>query len=315
MRTMIYPAVRPRVTGQLHFKPITIEALPAIRHYLDMAGSRTCDYTIGGIYMWIDYFSYRYCISHDTLFIQGVDEDDLSKTAYSMPIGPHPMAESINLLRRHCLATGQRLCFSAIPEDSLHMFTQAGACQTEPLVNWSDYIYDAQALATMAGNKLKKKRNHINRFMTDNPAAVLEPFDRNNIAEAKALLTKLADASAQPSLLASTERSQVYNVLDNWALLSPYFEGAILRDNTGSVVAFSVGEIIGDTLFVHIEKMDHDIPGAGETINKLFAEMMTTRHPGIRYINREEDVGDEGLRAAKESYHPLMLLHKFNVLF
>ena len=60
--------------------------------------------------------------------------------------------------------------------------------------------------------------------------------------------------------------------------------------------------------------MNHDVAGAGETINKLFAEMMTNRHPEIIYINRQEDVGDPGLRHAKESYHPLKLLDKYNVM-
>ena len=315
MRTMTYPAVKPRTIGQLRFRPIAEEALPTIRHYLNMAHSRTCDYSIGGIYMWIDYFNYRYCVWRDTLFIQGVDEDDMSKTAYSLPIGSLPLNEAINALRRHCAATGQQLRFSAIPEDALPMFTQANPKGIEQLKNWSDYIYDAQSLATMAGNKLKKKRNHVNRFMADNPGTALEPFDKVNIEESKRLLTRLAETSKEPSLLASVERTQVYQILDNWNLFAPYFEGAVLRDASNAVIAFTVGEVIGDTLFVHIEKMDHEVPGAGETINKLFAEMMTARHPEVKYINREEDVGDEGLRAAKESYHPLQLLTKYNVIF
>ena len=58
--------------------------------------------------------------------------------------------------------------------------------------------------------------------------------------------------------------------------------------------------------------MNHEVVGAGETVNKLFAAMMTERHPGLIYINREEDVGDPGLRHAKESYHPSELLDKYN---
>lgn len=315
MRTMTYQAARPHTSAQLRFLPITMEAMPAIRHYLDMAGIRTCDYTIGGIYMWIDYFSYRYCIWHDTLFIQGVDEDNLSMPAYSLPIGSLPLADAVNALRRHCSSTGQQLRFSAIPEEMTDIFVRSGARSTIQLHGWSDYIYDAQSLATLSGNRLKKKRNHVNRFMADNPTAKLEPFDSTNIEESKRLLAQQADKSAEPSLLASAERTQVYRVLDDWNRFIPYFAGAVLRDATHRVVAFTVGEVIGDTLFVHIEKMDHTVPGAGETINKMFAETMTVRHPGIRYINREEDVGDEGLRAAKESYHPIKLLTKYNIIF
>ena len=87
----------------------------------------------------------------------------------------------------------------------------------------------------------------------------------------------------------------------------------MLSTPSDGIVAFTLGEVIGDTLYVHIEKMSHDIAGAGETINRLFASMMTTIHPSVQYINREEDVGDPGLRHAKESYHPLELLKKYNV--
>lgn len=103
-------------------------------------------------------------------------------------------------------------------------------------------------------------------------------------------------------------------VLDNWDVYSRVFEGGVLRDSAGRMAAFTIGEVIGDTLFVHIEKIDHAVAGAGETVNKMFAARMTGTHPEVRYINREEDVGDPGLRAAKQSYHPLMLLPKFNVV-
>lgn len=102
----------------------------------------------------------------------------------------------------------------------------------------------------------------------------------------------------------------VLNNLDRYP-----FEGAVLSTPTDGIVAFTIGEVLNDTLHVHIEKMNHEIPGAGETINKLFAEMMLSRHPEIIYINRQEDVGDPSLRYAKESYHPITLLNKYNVTF
>ena len=92
------------------------------------------------------------------------------------------------------------------------------------------------------------------------------------------------------------------------------FEGAVLRDGHGRIVAFTAGEVIGDTLVLHIEKMEHSISGAGETINNYFARYMLARHPEIVYINREDDSGDPGLRYAKQSYHPALMLRKYNVL-
>ena len=111
--------------------------------------------------------------------------------------------------------------------------------------------------------------------------------------------------------MAEYERKQCANILRHYSLYP--FEGAVLRGNGGKVVAFTVAEIIGDTLIVHIEKMNHDVSGAGESINKLFAAEMLMRYPGLKYINREDDAGDPGLRKAKQSYHPVAMLRKFNV--
>ncbi|MDE6611839.1 MAG: phosphatidylglycerol lysyltransferase domain-containing protein, partial [Muribaculaceae bacterium] len=107
-------------------------------------------------------------------------------------------------------------------------------------------------------------------------------------------------------------REQCLDVLGNYSHYG--MEGAMLRDGSGEIVAFTAGEIIGDTLVLHIEKMRHSVAGAGETINQLFAGRMLERHPGLLYINREDDAGDPGLRYAKESYHPAFKLRKYNVL-
>lgn len=313
MRTLMKAPLRRQYTDPLHFKPLALDDIPLIVQFLHRDPSRTCDYTIGGIYMWIDYFNYRYCIAADTLFIEGTAEDDPGRVAYSLPIGALSLTEAIALLRLHCEACGQRLLFSAIPEDRLHLFSETADCVVSPLADWSDYIYDAGSLATLNGNALKRKRNHVNRFMADNPGAGLIPITSADIPELKRFLAGIAPDQHQ-SLMAQVERTQTHHVLDNWAIYSTVFSGALLRDGSGRIVAFTIGETIGDTLFVHIEKMDHDVPGAGETINKLFAARMLAEYPGLRYINREEDVGDPGLRAAKLSYHPAMVMPKYNVL-
>jgi hypothetical protein len=264
--------------------------------------------------MWINYFSYRYCIVDDTLFIEGVSEDNLVDTAYSLPIGTLPLSASLELLRAHCRIKDHRLRLSAIPEDHLHLLCDTDISAITELNDWSDYIYDAHALATLSGNALKKKRNHVNRFLADNPCTELQPLTIADIQELKAFLTQVTSEQHQ-SQLAKTELTQTCKILDNWSSYSSVFIGAILRDSTKRVVAFTIGEIIGDTLFVHIEKMDHDVTGAGETVNKLFAEHILSKRPDVHYINREEDVGNSGIRMAKLSYHPSLILKKYNIVF
>ena len=86
--------------------------------------------------------------------------------------------------------------------------------------------------------------------------------------------------------------------------------GVLLAD--GRVVGFSLGEIVGDTLFVHIEKADRTCKGAYQMLVNQFA--LRYAGEGVAYINREEDMGDEGLRRAKQSYHPVALLKKYHVV-
>lgn len=276
--------------------------------------SRTCDYSIGGIFMWTDYFDYTFSVFSDTLFIKGVTENNITDAAFSLPAGALPLKESIELLRRYCADhDGLQLKFSAVPADRIDELRSLGATLVEPLDDWADYLYSASSLATLAGKKMSKKRNHVNRFMADNPDYRLEPLGDHNIAEVLAFLDSKPTMLTKP-VLADVERMQTRRVLENLKLY-PMMEGAVLRTaGKGPVAAFAVGEVIGDTLYEHIEKIDHEISGAGETICHLFAAMMTARHPEIMYVNREEDTGDPGLRYAKESLHPLEKIRKFNVV-
>ena len=295
----------------LQFRPMLLNDIPVIRPYLEAAPWRTCDFTIGGLLMWAQYFSYSYAISGDTLFIKGVTEDDVTRPAFSLPIGAMPLDRAIEKLKDYCRAhDAMPLTFSAVPEGGLQALRALGATAVTPLDDWSDYLYDASALATLSGKKLNKKRNHVNRFMADNPGYSFETLTPRLIPDVIRFFEATHLPLSKPAI-ADVEREQVLDVLRH---VDQYgFEGAVLSTPSDGIVAFTLGEVIGDTLYVHIEKMSHDIAGAGETINRLFASMMTTIHPSVQYINREDDVGDPGLRHAKESYHPLELLKKYNV--
>lgn len=297
---------------RLEFRPITLADLPAINAMLQRSDSRTCDYTLGGIYMWIDYFDYEYCIYRDTLFIKGVCEDSRRKPAFSLPIGALPVEEAVRELARYCDEHGIELCFSAIPEDKIDYFMITDVARITELTDWADYMYDAETMATYSGKKMSKKRNHYNRFVADNPSHRFEPITAGVIPEVIDTYRAMIADEAPDSQSAANESDQTLGVLRDWSAYP--FEGAVLRDDTGRIVAFTVGEVIGDTLYVHIEKMDHSVAGAGETVSRLFAAAMRERH-GIMFVNREEDCGDPGLRAGKQSYRPMMMLRKYNIAY
>lgn len=303
---------RTELNQPLDFKPLKLSDIPLLRKFMDYNDDRTCDYTLGGMFMWIDYFGYEYAIVDDTLFIKGISENHPDMVAFSLPLGKMPLKDSVALIKDYCLSNGLRPAFSAIPENKAEEIAELCGGRTEILVGWSDYLYDASSLATLTGKAYSKKRNHVNRFLSDNPDAKLEMLTAENLDEARAFLEKVNTDDKVDSETASYELAQCKEVLDNLDLY--LFDGAILRDQSGEVCAITLGEVVGDTLFVHIEKMNHEVAGAGETINKLFAGEILERYNGIRFINREEDMNDPGLKYAKESYHPCALLNKCNVI-
>lgn len=309
-RAQVIVAECPTADITLDFQRVTLDALPRIAPYLRMSTSRTCDYSTGGIAMWVDYFNYEYAIAADTLFIKGLDESDRSHEAFAVPLGALPLADAIDVLRRYCASRNQTLVLSAVPEEYLPALTMLGATDIRRLDAWSDYLYSADELASLQGHIFNKKRNHVNRFLTDNPDAALEEITTDNIPEILAFIDSIDVCGKADVAMAEFEREQTRAVFASWPRYG--FEGAALRAG-GRIVAFTAGEIIGDTLILHIEKMNHEVAGAGETINKMFAERIVAQNPSVKYINREDDAGDPGLRRAKESYHPVRLLSKYDL--
>ena len=141
-----------------------------------------CDFTIGGIYLWKDYFMYSLQIVDGTLFIKGVAEDNLEVPAFSLPVGAMPLAESLGLLREHCTSNGIRPLLSAVPADRLdEIRSSINVAEVSELPDWADYLYEIEPMATFKGKKMSKKRNHVNRFYSDHPDAIFEPLTTGNI--------------------------------------------------------------------------------------------------------------------------------------
>ncbi len=296
------------VDNRIRFRKLDYSALDAVLPFMRRSRSRTCDYTIAGMLMWADYFGYEYAVIDNTLFVKGVAENDRSIPAFSLPIGDMPLADAVALLRGYCRDQGVPLVFSAVPEDRVAELRALGECRVEELADWADYLYNARDLATLPGNRYSKKRNHVNRFVSDHPGSTLIELTPDMVDDVRAFLDTLPlDYEHETALV---ERREVDRMLDMWGMIP--MDGAVLRTPDLGIVAFAIGEVVGDTLYVHIEKMAHGVNGAGESINKGFASMMLERY-GMAYVNREEDAGDEGLRKAKESYHPVMMLRKYNV--
>lgn len=295
------------------FKKITTADMPLVWEFLQKESGRTTDFSYGGVLMWVDYFNYEYCVYEDTLFIKGVVENDLNKPAFSLPIGKLPLKESIELLSEYCETNGIELEFSAIPEYALPEFERLNPRFVEELSDWGDYLYNAEPLSTIKGKKMSKKRNHVNQFMTHFPNWRYETLTPENAHLALDFMD-VFDKEGDPSELAAAERNLSRFLISKLQEGDEVLKGGILFvDN--QVCAYTIGDIKGDTLFVHVEKATRKFNGSYEMINYLFAKEMVEKFPKIQFINREDDAGDIGLRMAKESYHPCEILKKYNIIY
>lgn len=287
--------------------------MPVIWDFLRKEKGRTTDFSYGGVLMWIDYFNYEYAIENETLFIKGVVEDDRSKPAFSFPIGNQPFSESLQLLKSYCNSQGLPLEFSAVPEYALEEIRKTNPKSIEELVDWGDYLYEIESLATLHGKKMGKKRNHVNQFLALYPDWKYEDLSELNVHKAMAFMD-LFDKEGDDTPQAQSERELTRKILKAIKEGDNELKGGILYVD-GKVAAFTIGDIKEDTLFVHVEKATRHIAGSYEMINQLFAKEIWEKFPELKYINREDDAGDPGLRFAKESYHPCNILRKYNVIY
>lgn len=296
----------------LNFKRIDEENMPIVWQYLCHEKWRTCDFSYGGVLMWVDYFRYEYAVCENTLFIKGVLEDELDKPAFSLPIGQLSLADSVNILREYCAENNSCLEFSAIPEYAIADFQILTPKCIKELEHWGDYLYLADDLAFLRGKKFSKKRNHVNQFVGNYPNYVYERINRNNLSSIKLFMSEFIKGIPENSM-AMSECKLTMKILESVCDENPLLGGVLFVNK--KLVAFTVGDIKNDTLFIHVEKADRNVAGSYETINKMFVEDILQTNPDIVYVNREDDAGDKGLRRAKLSYNPIDVLKKFNVIF
>jgi hypothetical protein len=172
----------------------------------------------------------------------------------------------------------------------------------------ADYIYNYTDLAFLPGKKYHQKRNHIAKFKKERNWTY-EPLTANALGDCFAMVTQweksneARDSDGLRRELDALER--VFACYEQFGCI-----GGLLRVD-GNVVAFTLGEALNENLFcTHFEKAFAAMPGAYQMINQTFAQESLA---GFSQINREEDIGDEGLRKAKLSYYPSLLLTKYNV--
>jgi len=173
-----------------------------------------------------------------------------------------------------------------------------------------DYVYAIDDLADLKGRKYQKKRNHINRFLQAHPNYTLEPITAENTAQVAQMLAQWYSQRISTDPLADfhMERSAIHKALVNRTALG--LDSLILKDGD-RILAVTMGCILSENTFdVQFEKALEDVDGAYPTINMEFARYLRNKYPQLQWLNREDDLGLEGLRKAKLSYCPDHMVEK-----
>lgn len=294
----------------LRLSEISINDRKKFDEYFKSADIQISELNFTNLYIWRDYYGIRYSIINKFLCIISSAGN---KPFCFFPVGDYSNVEDLKVaiytLRDYfyqmdlefvmCRVHSQQV---SILEDLEIKFIAKGDRDN------FDYIYSVQKLSTLSGKKLDGKRNHINKFKNLHTFKYEEISDKN-ISDCIDVLEKWSiqrNYFGDDSLIA--ERKANLDLLNNYKFLN--VKGALIRVDD-KPEAFTVGEMLNsNTVVIHVEKANSMINGLYTLINQQF---LANHWNGTEYVNREQDLGIEGLRKAKLSYNPITLLEKFTV--
>lgn len=290
----------------LDFHPLQLEDLPKLRDFFGYSGSRICDTTPGTTFIWRDMYQTEYAIYDGSLYFKVV-YPGLGET-FTLPLGGG-RPEHYRQIAGYCCRRNMPISFYPVPKDELErlqeFFPNSAAIANRDSF---DYLYRAEDLKYFRGKKLSGQRNHVNKFLKTYGNWSFRTIQDEDIPQVKAFLDRYAAGRDKAAASFHEDIAKTHEVLDNYHTYD-LLGGMLVVE--GQIAGFSLNEIIGDTLFTHIEKADRDYEGCYQMLVAQAAQQFA--HEGIAFINREDDAGDAGLRTSKLSYHPVTLLEKYTV--
>jgi hypothetical protein len=292
------------------FHPLTLFDREAMQAVTLHSGRRNCNYNFANLVGWKFLFGTEVCVLENTVVLRYTFD---GRRAYMVCTSEALSQELIEDLLDDSNGdlTLIGLEDSQVKELSIIHFPLS--ISTEPLRNQYDYIYRRTDLATLHGRHLDAKRNHIHRFRAEHPDFEYRPLTPEFFDECRRLTEiwqaeKNKNENENRNETIDAEHRVMETIFSNWNALG-MIGGSIFVD--GSMVAFTYGSAVTtDTFDVCVEKADRHVEGAFAIINQQFAEHLPEQYV---YLNREEDMGIPGLRRAKLSYHPEILL-TYNVV-
>jgi hypothetical protein len=288
----------------LDFKPVEIRDKELISRYFEEDPPEISELTFTNLFMWQSLYHPVWAETNNVLLIILYPKGALPFGL--QPVGPGNKADALEVLLDYLgrQASEAKICRAGEKFVSDIVDKNSFLCSSDRSNN--DYVYSTNDLIQLSGRKYHRKKNHLNQFIKSFQYEYHE-LDMELIEcfiDMQEEWCRMKECVEMPDLL--SEDYAVHRALTYFEELD-YRGGAIMIN--GKIEAFSLGEKLNqDTAVIHIEKANPDIPGLYTAINQMFCSHTWAE---IEYINREQDLGIEGLRKAKESYHPHHMINKY----
>lgn len=289
----------------MQFFDIDINTKETIKSFFNAQRVEASDMLFGNLYIWHFSRTIRYAITHDCLVVLTKFPNE-SYPFIFYPLGSGDRKGAITAMQEYFLDNQMPFSIRSLETNQSAELAQffPNAFEITPNRDRFDYIYNVNELIALVGRTLHKKKNHLNRFFNLYPDFAYERVDSSNameVLEAYSTWFELGEKTdgLKNEMLGIKATLQNFNALD--------MKGGIIRID-GKIAAFSLGEQINaDSVVIHIEKGNTFYAGIYQAINQQF---LKNEWAHLRFVNREEDLGIEGLRKAKMSYKPARFVEK-----
>jgi hypothetical protein len=284
----------------MQFSPVSMDGQDIYIEYLAKSPQKASDYSFINLWGWAENYGLEWAFTDDLVWIR----QTAPEIVYWAPVGDWTAVDwkNADLPEETCRMI-------RVPENLALMWRDQLGCElAEAREHW-DYLYSVEELVKLSGNRFHKKKNLVNQFVKKNDFTY-HTMTTDCVEHALALQDAWCEwRDCESSETLAAENEAIFRVLSNWDRLHGAYGGVI--EVGDDQVAYTVAEkLTEDTVVIHFEKARAEYKGAYQAINKLFLENDAN---GFTIVNREQDLGDEGLRKAKESYNPIGYLKKYMV--
>ncbi len=286
----------------LTFAPITLDGQDEYNRLLAACPQKPSDYSFVNIWGWGREYGLEWAFATDHILLR----QTLPQIAYWAPVGDWNTLEWPAVWA----ALPEDALFIRIPEMLKDIWTETlpGVLVEECREHW-DYLYEVEELVELKGRKFHNKKNLRNQFERDNEFHFVR-LDEKTVECALALQTDwFLWRNTENDQTLDAENRAIIKVMHDWSKLTGLIGGGLVVGD--KMIAYTIAEALdAETVVIHFEKGCPQFKGVYQAINQIFLEQCCR---GFRIVNREQDLGDEGLRKAKLSYNPLDFLKKYRV--